>query len=361
MKNIILIIVASIITTGCGGSKDPLEKYPNVKSDIPPVNLKTEDQAYKAGCGINIVAPPTLFAIEEKMTSVEIFVRGPYASSTQSLSINEAPAGFEQPVKGGMTPNGLMFVIKYAPPRGTVEVGKSFKSFQIELVPISQSIASEQCPTQMGIVVSSTSEVPMIKEISAPDKLNPTSASHQSITLDVVATGLKDSQALDLNWDFDSNAVSKENPVINLAPAIKGTHPLSLGNNIYRFVLDIDADILQTIIVQFLKVNSEYLKRNSTRTSIDGLVRFSVSNQEQQPPLISPHKNVVIKIARQPEAPPTSGVTVLSDNSSAVAPGGVTASPGNIVPAAKPVKKITKGKGKPGSSKPSGPKGRGKK
>ncbi len=360
MKNIILIIVASILTTGCGGSKDPLEKYPNVKSDIPPVDLKTEDQTYKAGCGINIVAPPTLFAIEEKMTSVEIYVRGPHASSTQSLSINEPPAGFEQPVKSGMTPNGLMFVIKYAPPRGTVEVGKSFKSFQIELVPNSQSIATEQCPTQMGIVVSSTSEVPMIKEISAPDKLNPTSASHPSIRLDVVATGLKDNQALDLNWDFDSNSVSKENPVINLAPAIKGTHPLSLGNNTYRFLLDIDPDVLQTIVVQFLKVNSEYLKRNPTRTTIDGLVRFSVSNQEQQPPLISPHENVVIKIARPaPESPPPSSVAVLSDNSSAATPGGVTASPGNIVPAAKPDKKTTKGKDKP-RSKTRGSKGRGK-
>ncbi|MBK8201269.1 MAG: hypothetical protein IPK68_02700 [Bdellovibrionales bacterium] len=360
MKNIILIIVASIITTGCGGSKDPLEKYPNVKSDIPPVNLKTEDQAYKAGCGINIVAPPTLFAIEEKMTSVEIYVRGPHASSTQSLSINETPVGFEQPVKGGMTPNGLMFVIKYAPPRGTVEVGKSFKSFQIELAPISQSVATEQCPTQMGIVVSSTSEVPMIKEISAPDKINPTTASHPPIRLDVVATGLKDNQALDLNWDFDSNAVSKENPVINLAPDIKGTHPLPLGNNTYRYLLDIDPDILQTIIVQFLKVNSEFLKRNPTRTSIDGLVRFSVSNQEQQPPLISPHENLVIKIVRPaPEAPPPSSAAVLSDNSSTAAPG-TTAGPGNLVQAPKPDKTPVKATGKQ-RPKTTGSKVRGKK
>ncbi|MBK9039755.1 MAG: hypothetical protein IPL83_11420 [Bdellovibrionales bacterium] len=359
MKNIILIVIASIIATGCGGSKDPLEKYPNVKSDIPPVELKTEDQAYRAGCGINIVAPPTLFAIEEKMTSVEIYVRGPHASSTQSLSINETPVGFEQPAKSGMTPNGLMFVIKYAPPRGTVEVGKSFKSFQIELAPISQSVATEQCPTQMGIVVSSTSEVPMIKEISAPDKINPTTASHPPIRLDVVAMGLKNNQALDLNWDFDGNAVSKENPVINLAPAIKGTHPLSLGNNTYRFLLEIDPDILQTIIVQFLKANNEFLKRNPTRTSIDGLVRFSVLNQEQQPPLISPHENVVIKIARPAsETPPPSNVAVLSDISSAAAPG-ATASPGILVPAAKPDQKTTKGKGKPGS-KPRGSKGRGK-
>lgn len=350
MKNISLIIFASLITTGCGGSKDPLEKYPNVKSDIPPVNLKTEDQTYKSGCGINIIAPPTLFAVEEKLTSAEIFVRGSYATSTQSISINEAPVGFEQPVKSGMTPNGLMFVIKYAPPRGTVEVGKSFKSFQIELVPNSQSIATEQCQTQMGIVVSSTSEVPMIKEISAPDKINPTSANPSSIRLDVVATGLKDSQALDLNWDFDGNAVSKENPVINLAPAIKGTHPLSLGNDKYRFILEIDPDILQTIIVQFLKVNSEFLKRNPTRNSLDGLVRFSVSNQEQQPPLISPHENLVIKIARpSPEASPQPSVAVLSDNSGAAAP--TTVSPGNPVVASKPFQKPVKRKGSRGSVK----------
>lgn len=345
MKNYILILIASIIATGCGGSKDPLEKYPNVKSDIPPVEMKTEDQAYKAGCGTNIVAPPTLFAVEEKATSLEIYVRGPHASSTQSLSVSEPPAGFEQPVKGGMTPNGLMFAIKYVPPRGTVEVGKSFKSFQIELVPNDQSIATEQCTTQMGIIVSSTSEVPMIKEISAPHTLNPTSASHPSITLDVMAAGLKNNQALDLNWDFDGNAVSKENPVIDLAPAIKGTYPLSLGNSIYRFVLEIDPEILQTIVTQFLKANNEFLRRNATRTSIDGLVRFSVSNQEQQPPLISPHHNVVIKIARPaPETPPTSNVKVLSDNSDTTVPKATTARPTKTGPAAKTSIKPAAGK-----------------
>ncbi|MCB0361283.1 MAG: hypothetical protein KDD35_01090 [Bdellovibrionales bacterium] len=298
MKYFSQILAMAILLSGCGGSKDPLKKYPLIKNDVIPTFRKIEEQNFRSGCGMQIIAQP--MTVSEGSSLVQdVYLRGPLVTAEEDLIVLNGPEGLGKPEKKGETSEGLKFQLQFSPSKGTLNQNKLFQEFRATLLPLSQKNSQIQCPTTLTLNVTVDEEVPEIAKISFPEVIDINGSDSIDIVVLTKAPPGTDPSNLAIYWGFDrSSANPQEIPAVNLSEAVRGDfYPSSaqIEKGEYKFLLHLDRDILKRIIADYTAKKSAFINRQDNRsTRLEGHLQVRVLNSSGGRALASPAQNLRI-------------------------------------------------------------------
>lgn len=290
-----------LILSGCArGTKDPLDKYPNVKKDIPPTFEVAKDQNYKYGCGITPVSKPMIVSSVEggDPTTQEVYLRGPHLTPNDDIIVNDAPAGFKME-KIKLNGNEILFHLTYAPPKGTIGGTAFNKRFTIELVPSSQVKDIYKCPLSLVLEATRSLDIPTIIQIGAASnnqsmpKIDVSKNNDYSFKVLVEGPSLDDPSQLKLVYSFDETSTATELPVFPLAPAVLAANaPKRLedkgGKSVYEFQVTIKMDFVKTLFNAYQDKNKSFFNQEINKSiSPEANIQFTVINTSTTPPIAS--------------------------------------------------------------------------
>ncbi len=247
--------------------KDPLAGRAKGNVAPPP---QTAPQEYDE-CTMNITGPAFLYAVEGRSVTVPFYIRGLHGRQTDEILTDSKVEGLTIR-RYGMTKDGLKFNFTFSPPKGSVQNGSNSIAHEINLLPKSQLQNEVRCTRQLGLFITRTDQVPVIKPVFLNKKLNLNATEKVRFNVDVMAKDVINIENLQLYGRYDKSISSKENPVYSMTPAVSTiSGPTAVGNSTYRFTLEINPEIIRYLLAEQLK---------SSTTNFEFTMQLSAENRD---------------------------------------------------------------------------------